>query len=323
MLYTPKSTCDFLSEDNFDKEFTILENQLSLYRQSGFLNCHDGVKLNYNYYLNKNATKNVVIVHGLSEFIRKYHEMIYFYLNNNCNVFIYEQRYHGYSDRPILNYDLIHVDSFDDYVKDLSSFIDTVVKASNDLPICLFSHSMGGAIVGLYLQQNPTAIDKAIFCAPMICPTMQNVPRFIMRNYAKSYAKKTSWDAPFKYAHTFNPNVKVEESNDLSEKRFLMNLSSRILDDHNKCSAFSNKWIYEATFLQSKLIKKCNEKITTKVLIFAGGLDKVVKLKPIIKYSKTLKNKTLCYIENAKHNIYNSTQDILQTFYNAIKEFIK
>ena len=66
-------------------------------------------------------------------------------------MFLYDQRCHGLSERLTERVDLIHVDRFDDYVKDLEIYIDTIVaknKGSN--PLYIFSHSMGGTVTAMY-----------------------------------------------------------------------------------------------------------------------------------------------------------------------------
>ena len=72
---------------------------------------------------------------------------------------------------------LTHVDHFSDYVRDLEAFMDRVVlPRAKNLPLCLYAHSMGGAVGSMMLQRHPKMFARAVLTAPMIAPSSAPFP---------------------------------------------------------------------------------------------------------------------------------------------------
>ena len=158
MKLSPSYQLSILPEDTFPAEIAAISAQLDMYRQEGTFSGFDGKELYYEYFQTQESHGAVVIVHGLSEFSRKYHEFAWYLLNQGYDVFLYDQRCHGRSCRLTPRQDLIHVDHFSHYAKDLDCFIRDVVRKATDLPLHLFAHSMGGGVVSLFLEQKTNAL---------------------------------------------------------------------------------------------------------------------------------------------------------------------
>jgi len=323
MIYKPNGKPNFLSEQNYFAEYQALSDTLSSYVNTGTLASFDGLPLVYEYYLAENARASVVIVHGFTEFMEKYHEMCKFYLDMGFNVFLYDQRGHGMSGRETEDFSKAHVSSFDAYAKDLEAFIDRVVRPISDKPLYLFSHSLGGTVSLLYMQRHPDAIQKAVLSAPMILPRTNDVPRFIVSAAVRLDTKKYGSDAPFRGARKFDANAVVEKSSDLSINRFRTNLKIRISDVHYQNSQITNGWITEALKVHKTLLSAKTKAISTDILLFTAEKDQVVFNKYDRKLIALLKNARQILIPGAKHNLSNGSAFILETFYSAIEEFLK
>ena len=159
-----------LTEENFDIQMPLISARLDQRRCEGSFEGFDGKPLYYEYFQNAQSHAAVVILHGLSEFTAKYHEFVWYLQEQGYDVFLYDQRCHGKSCRLTQRQDLLHVDRFDDYVKDLHCFVSNVVQKATALPLYLYGHSMGGATSALYLAQHPEVFQKAVLGAPMIQP---------------------------------------------------------------------------------------------------------------------------------------------------------
>ena len=323
MLYKPTVRPDFLADDNFASQYAELQAVIDNHKNSGNMPSFDGLNIYYEYFLAENPVGNIVIVHGLSEFIAKYYEMIIFFLNRRYNVFIFDLRGHGLSGRQVEDACVLHVNEFNDYVLDLEKFIDDVVLEISALPITIFSHSMGGAITGLYLQKFPNKITKAVFCAPMVCPYMYGFPRFITRAFAKSKCKKFGDAVPFATSKPFNPNPNFALSSDASYARFKLNLNRRIADVHYQTSQFSNRWMEQATRVQGLMLNRKKLKpVTTECLLISAGADRVVCEKPQKKFSKLLPSCKFVSIKGARHAIFDGTPNRISEFYSLLNDFI-
>lgn len=323
MLYQPTNKIHIIPESTYSEDISQIEKTLALYVNSGELASFDGCKLHYEYYLAEHAHASIILVHGLSEFLQKYYEFTWYCLNMGYNVFLYDQRGHGLSERKIEGLSLIHVDKFDDYVDDLQTMIMHLVKATAPtLPVYIYSHSMGGAVSSLYLAKYPDTVTRAVLSSPMICPTTKGVPLPIAGLSTHFYAKRTGWEAKYPHSNEFNPEVQVSASADISYARFRRNLDIRIRNPIYRTSATTNRWMNEALQMQKRLLSaKVTHSIKCPVLLLSAGQDTTVKLRPQKQFAKRLSNCRLYSFPTSKHSIYNGTEDILQEYYNIIFNF--
>ena len=112
MKFRPDYQFSVFAEEEFAEKFREAAAQMEPCRQEGFFHSFDGKDLYYEYFLAENSRGAVVILHGLSEFTKKYHEFAYYLLNQGYDVFLYDQRCHGRSCRLTENPDVIHVGRF-------------------------------------------------------------------------------------------------------------------------------------------------------------------------------------------------------------------
>ena len=123
------------AEEDFSQAMADISGQLALYRQEGTFSGFDGRPLYYEYFLAQQSRGAVVILHGLSEFTGKYHEFTWYLLNQGYDVFLYDQRCHGRSCRLVDRQDMIHVNRFTDYQKDLQLFLQNIVNKQTQGPL--------------------------------------------------------------------------------------------------------------------------------------------------------------------------------------------
>lgn len=311
-----------LSESEYRQRMPLISEELNTLCTKTLLEVNGG-SLYCESYLKDTADKNIVIIHGFTEFSAKYHEMVSYLLSLDFNVFVYDQRGHGFSHRQAEDLRLIHIDSFDTYVSDLEAVVEKLIKPGREsLPLYLFSHSMGGAVSLLYMMKRPNAINKALLCAPMISPQTKNVPRPIVAFISRLHGKRYGWDKRFLYTGDFNPTVDIRETLDSSRARFEAAMKLRIANKEYQSSAATNRWMHEAVTVQSKLMKKSKaELIETEVLILSASNDTVVKNKYHSRFVKYLRNGRLITVPCAKHNIFFSHGQTLNGFYKILFEF--
>lgn len=314
---------EILKEKEYREKIPHILSRLEEIRKVDNIDTADGGFLYCESYIKENADKNVIIVHGCSEFTAKYREMVWYLLSLNFNVFVYDQRGHGFSHRLVEDTSLIHIDSFDTYVSDLETVIEKLInKNGNKLPLYLFSHSMGGAVASLYMMEHPDTVKKALLCAPMISPQTMNVPRPFAMLAIYLNGKRQGWDKRFLYTKDFNPSVNIKDTVDVSKARFEAAMKLRIATKEYQSSAETNRWMWEAVTVQDKLLKRKRAgKINTEVLILSAQNDTVVKNKCQFRFAKMLKNGRAVTVPCAKHNIFFSADNTLWGFYNMLFDF--
>lgn len=114
-----------------------------------------------------NTKKAVLIVNGRIESSWKYQELFYDLYRQGYDVYSFDHRGQGLSDRLLSDSDMGHVYDFTDYIDDM----DVVIK-QHDLKqyqqCFIIAHSMGGAIATRYLQTQPEhPFTGLILSAPM------------------------------------------------------------------------------------------------------------------------------------------------------------
>jgi lysophospholipase len=133
------------------------------------------VNIQYRYLLKRNAIGTVVLVNGKSENMLKYAEVAYDLHRAGYSVFMFDHRGQGFSDHLLVPTDgsapLEHVDDFENFVKDLNTFVETVVEkvtAGSGRPMFIVGHSMGGAIAARYIEEHPGVFSAAVLSSPML-----------------------------------------------------------------------------------------------------------------------------------------------------------
>lgn len=322
MLYTPEKT-NVISEEEFSARIVEIENTLSGFAEEGYMPSFDGTKLFYRNYLVKDSIGSIVIVHGFTEYCIKYTELVWYFINAGYNVFTYDHRGHGLSEREVEGYLLAHVNSFDEYVSDLECFVNNIViPAAGKNNINIFSHSMGGSVTTLYLMRCGDTVSRAVLSSPMVMPYTQKCPVWVLKLLLKSESKKYGWDARFKYASDFNPNHPFEKSHDSSYPRFRHNLNIRLSDERYQTSCSTNRWMHEAVTVGKKMLSRKGIKgIKAKTLLINSGSDNVVRPKPQKKLARLLGSEYVS-IPDAKHSAFITASPKLEEYLQTVFEFL-
>ncbi len=322
MKFIPSYKFSVIPEEEFPTAIKDIEQKLEEIKVSGNFKAFDGTNMYYEYFLAENSTASVVIVHGLSEFTKKFYEFAYYLLNRGFNVFIYDQRCHGLSGRLTKEMDLLHVDKFNDYVRDLAQFVDDIVLKTEDKPLYLYSHSMGGAISTFYLSQHPNKIKRAVLAAPMFEPIVDCVPMPIARGGVKMGKLFLGKKKKFPLSHEFNPNVQYKESHGSSRVRFEYNLKMRIDNLNYRSTPMSFSWTDNSINIGRKILsKKVINNIKTPILLISAGNDTVVNNELHYKFAEKYSGCRLVNIENETHALLASNNETLTKIVNLTFDF--
>ncbi len=313
MKIIPDYQLSVLAEEEFKEQRNTIEQQLAPCQQEGGFRGFDGKNLYYEYFLAENSRGAVVIVHGLSEFTRKYYELAWYLLKNGYDVFLYDQRCHGRSCRLTDRMDLIHVDHFSDYQKDLDVFIRDVVRPVTNGPLYLYAHSMGGAVAVQYLAGHPDVFQKAVISAPMIEPLTGKVPVRVAKwgltmCLLWTNSKKKSWTSD-----EFDPNYPFERSQDQSRSRFLWNMEQRWENPCYCTTPQTLRWVQQAVSLRRQFVsKRTVDKIRTPILMICADDDKTVSLKAQSEFAKKCALCQQIILPNTTHGMMSGTQETIK-----------
>ncbi|MBQ7340927.1 MAG: alpha/beta hydrolase [Oscillospiraceae bacterium] len=310
MKITPTYELSVFSEDDFKEKMAAVSEQLDQCRHEGSFAGFDGKLLHYEYFQAENSRGAVVIVHGLSEFTGKYHEFAWHLLNQGFDVFLYDQRSHGFSCRLTPRQDLIHVDHFSDYQKDLHCFVCDVVRKATDKPLYLYGHSMGGGVALQYLAGHPDVFEKAALSAPMIEPLTGGISPTIARLGLSFYLLFTSGKKKFWLCGEFDPDYPFSRSHDQSLARFQRNMEIRLSDSRYCTTPYTLRWVLESLRQRRKMMKKrFINRLHTPILMLCAEEDTVVSWDAQAKFAKKCPACKRVVLENTTHGMHCGTSD--------------
>lgn len=290
----------------------------------GEFTAHDGLPIRYYHASQQGDAKGcIIMLHGYCGFWGKFHEMSEYYWRAGYEVFFIEHRGHGYSGRQIVGDDLVHVNSYNDYTRDIHQFMTDIVKPLiGDLKCIMFAHSMGGAIGALYLEQYQGIFDAAILSSPMFEIKTNGTSKLLLNLLLAKIKLLHQEKQPFPGGNPWNGIPTYGKSSAMSELRYMYIFNQRLIDSHYHTNRMSNGWGY-ASFRTTPKILKDAHKIDIPILLLTSGNDALVDPAGHYRFADSTPNTEFVIYEGAKHELYNGTDEILEDYYARIFEFIE
>ena len=265
----------------------------------------------------------VMIVHGFTENIEKYAELIHSLLRCSYSVVAYDQRGHGRSwrDPAITDISLTHVHRFGEYVEDLKAVCNAVLKIM-PRPWLLFAHSMGGAVSSLFLEVTPGVFAKAVLCAPMIAPNLGGVPSSVIRlmcdgaDWLHRNRKRVFVSKPYTGAEDFIASCAT------GQKRFEWYEGIRVRTPEFQNNGPTYGWTREALRASKDVLAPgAVERIDIPVWLFTAENDGSVMPDAQKAFAARLRDGKRTLVPGSKHEIYRSPDAVLFGWWRGILDF--
>ncbi len=268
----------------------------------------------------------VVFSHGFTEAEEKYAELIYYFLNLGYTVYFPEHCGHGYSYRMTEDNSLVHIDSFDTYILDLLYVSRMAREAEPGLPLYLFAHSMGGGVGAAAAAREPKLYGKVLLHSPMIRPLTAGIPWGITKAIA---AFTTAVGMGGRYIFGSKSYGGIEDfdtSCATSRPRFDWYQQKRADNPRLQTSAGSLNWLKGTAKLNRELMEEDWKKIEAPVLLLQAERENMVSKEEQVRFVEKLRQAgkapvEFAVIQNAKHEIFNSTDDVLEPYLEKIFAF--
>ena len=313
----------YLPEENYEENYnTLAAPYLEAHRQADdYFESFDGRKLHYAVYTADEAKGTLTIVHGFTESIIKFLPMTFVFLNEGYNVCLLDQRGHGRSFRYVENKSLTHIEKFEEYVKDLQTFIEKIVSALPG-PHFLFSHSMGGGVAAELLETGTEFFKKAVLSSPMIEPAHAGVPLPVTKLVFGGMVLAGKKQSTLFNKPDYNGEETFEDSCATSRARFDWYHKRRAADPYLYNYNPSVGWAKESMKVPSVILKKgAPEAIKVPILLFSCDNDTLVMRPAQETFIRRVKKGLFVAVANAKHEIYRSTDDVLYPYLEQILDF--
>jgi len=294
-----------------------------------FFTAEGDVAIRYGYWPCRQENKNgtVVLLNGRREFMEKYVETIAMLNERVYDVFSLDWRGQGGSGRLLQNRHKGIIESYDSYLSDLNFFIQDVVRPRAILPLIVIAHSMGGHIVLRYLQQNPQLFDRAVLVSPLIDITASRVSRKLFHLMARLMIKMGRARSYIIGSgdHTAAEGQFKANNRRTSDRRRFM-IETRILSETPELAlgGVTYGWL-GATLESIDILMKPGfaEKIYTPILMISAGADRVVSNKAQQSICSVMPACRLRIFPDARHEVLNETDAVLQRFWQAFDEFVR
>lgn len=296
---------------------SVMSNEVEPYLNKlidkGFFKGVEDEYIYYENYILDNSKGNIVISHGYTESLDKYHEIIYYFLKAGYNVFGIEHRGHGRSGSlGVDDISQMYVENYEDYICDFKKFMDNVVMINkNSKRIFLFSHSMGGCIGVRFIELYPEYFDAAVLSAPMLSLNTGSIPNFITHLLAKAAIALDKGNIYVIGFTRYSPEEDMDKFATSSKVRhkYYDNYVEKNIEFQKGGASY--KWLNEALELCIETTKKKNiEKVKIPVLLCESGNDIYVTPRGERKFNRYAPNCTLIKFETSRHEIYREVDKI-------------
>lgn len=269
----------------------------------------------------------VCLFGGRGEFIEKYFEVVADLRRRGFAVATMDWRGQGGSERLLENPRKGHVRSFDDYERDLKTFMKEVVLPDCPPPFYALAHSMGGNIMLRHAAKPGSWFDRIVLVAPMLALDEKKVgyPPWVVRSYAETACILGLGSAYVLGGSDFAEEQKPFETNKLTSDRERWARSKGILDAGPDLALGSPtiSWLRGAYRSIDRMSEPHYPKsIEVPILMFAAGKDEIVPARAIEDFGVSLKVGAQVLLPGARHEILQEADSIRQRFWAAFDAYL-
>jgi len=266
-----------------------------------------------------------VLLHGQTEFIEKYVEVIDELRERGFTVATFDWPGQGGSYRMLADPLKAHIGNFSEYDAALWRFMDEVVKPMGDAPPVVLAHSMGGHIALRAMHDRPDAFRCAVLSAPMLRAQTRGYPPVLARiaswvEYQLGAQNDWVWGMDGRDPHKITFDTQLVTSDRARFQR-----TQDFLRAHPDLRLAGPTWGWLEQAYRSMAMMQAPgyaEAITTPVLLCAAGKDRIVDATAEHAFIKRLPNGQLFDMPEAEHEILMESDPIRTRFWSAFDSFV-
>ena len=271
-----------------------------------------------------NARGACVLLHGQTEFIEKYCEVIDELRGRGFIVTTFDWRGQGGSSRTLPNAQKAHVGDFREFDEDLATFLEWVIKPMGVAPPLVLAHSMGANVLLRTLHDRPRAFSAAVLSAPMVAVSTRGQPAWLARLATTTMnlaGRSTGWVMGMEGRDPLK--MRFEDNLVTSDRgRFARQQTLVANNPDNRLSGPTWGWLKAANTSMNRVLSAgYAEAIATPVLLCGAGKDRIC-LTPVTRaFAKRLPHGTYVEFEDAEHEILMENDAIRARFWQACDAF--
>ncbi len=290
-----------------------------------FIASRDGTLLRTAVFEAEKARGVCVLLQGQCEFIEKYVEVVGELNGRGFTVATFDWRGQGGSARALRETLKAHVGDFAEYDDDLKCFLDQMVRPLSPQPPLLLAHSMGAHIAIRAMHGNPEAFRAAVLVSPMLGIATGSYPAPVVRLLAEFFVlvgrgSDFAWGIAGR-----DPLLDDFATQPCTTDRARFARTQEIIKANPSIRLAGPTWGWLAAAARSMAQTTAPgyaEAITTPVLAFGAGHDRIVRIEATRRFASRLPHGTYVEIDNAEHEILMEADSVRTRFWSAFDAFI-
>jgi len=256
-------------------------------QESGLIKSWDGTQIYWQGWRPKGEIRGLILIsHGLGEHIDRYADLAGFLNQKGFAVFGCDHRGHGKSGGK-----RGHIMSFDEYIRDVKLFRDSVVDRFPGKKKFLLGHSMGGLIAVHYQLERPNDFDRVVLSSPALKNIIEVNP------FVAAIGRVMSRILPgTSLSNKLDPNM-ISHDPEVVKK---------YINDPLVHDRVSTRWFVCFVAAMAEAHRRAGE-IKVPILVMQSSEDKLVHPAGAREFFSELgsKDKTLQYWEGFYHEMFN------------------
>lgn len=267
-----------------------------------------------------------VLLHGQTEFIEKYLEVIGELSARGFTVATMDWRGQGGSARLLKDELKVHIRDFSQYVSDLQVFLDKVVRNLTDRPPIVLAHSMGAHILLRAMHDHPRQFPAAVLSAPMLRALTRGYnPRLarILCAVHNRLGRGGDWVPGMKARDplrmTFADQLVTSDPDRFARTQDFLRRNPNL-----RLAGPSWGWL-QAAYRSMDLVMSPGyaEAIATPTLVFGAGRDRIVDTLATREFAARLPHGRYEELADAEHEILMENDAIRSRFWDFFDEFVQ
>lgn len=291
-----------------------------------FITARDGTRLRTAVFEAPRTRGVCTLLHGQTEFIEKYLEVIGALQAREFTVATFDWRGQGGSARLLDDPLKAHIADFAQYDDDLTSFLEQVVKPISPKPPIALAHSMGAHILLRTLHDRPGAFSAAVLGAPMLAIATRGYPAPLARivtalQCSAGQSDVFAWGMAARDPFLVNFDTQLVTSDRV---RFARTQDFLKQNPPLRLAGPTWGWIEAAYRSMARVMAPgFAEAIQTPVLICGAGRDRIVRVEAERAFARRLPHGTYVELTDAEHEILQENDSIRARFWQAFDDFAR
>ncbi len=266
-----------------------------------------------------------VLLQGFTEFLEKYDEVADELNSRGFVVVSVDWRSQGASERGARDIRIGHVGNFAEYELDLAVLFQKLA-APLDLPVIALAHSMGAHVLIRDLHENKRRFLCAALIAPMLDIDLEQRPRWLVNLLCLILNLRGGSKRPLPKTDERDPlTLSFEENRVTSDPKRYEYAQAKLKEQaFLRTNGPSFGWLGAALNSMRHVYRKgFADEITTPLIVFGAGKDRVVKTETIREFAMWLPHAEYVELKDSEHEILMEKNSIRERFWRAFDNFVE